>query len=205
VAEQVLDAVLQRRRGRRAARAGALHLEIHDAVAVAPKGDVAAVARDRGANPGLEQVLDGLDRFGVGRVEELALALDRGRAAGRDDRRAGHVVFHDRAEDRGLEVLPLARPLRHRDEVAPKEHAGHVRHPEQAGGQRRRARVLGIARLERAVAHDGLAGQELQGRRVRRHFGLDEHGTSPGRHRPDRRPLSTRGRDVDRIEPESNL
>src|SRR5450631_4353832 len=73
--QQVLDAVLQRRGGRGAAGAGALHVEVDDAVLEAAKGDVAAITGDRGAHPGFDQVLDGRDRLGVGLVEELVLLV----------------------------------------------------------------------------------------------------------------------------------
>ena len=59
MAEQVLDAVLQRRRRGRAAGAGALHVQEHGAVLVAAEGDVAAVLGNRRAHPGVEQFLDG--------------------------------------------------------------------------------------------------------------------------------------------------
>src|SRR4051794_10514279 len=52
--QQVLDAVLQCRRRRRAAGAGALHVEIDDPVLEAAEGDVAAVVGDCGAHPGLD-------------------------------------------------------------------------------------------------------------------------------------------------------
>ena len=71
VLEQVLDAVLQRRRGRRAAGAGALHVQEHRAVLVAAEGDVAAVLRHRRANARIEQFLDGDDDLRVGLVVEL--------------------------------------------------------------------------------------------------------------------------------------
>ena len=64
-------------RGRgRAARAGALHDEIDDAVLEAAERDVAAVAGHRRADAGLEQLLDGLDGRGVRLVEELLAVLD---------------------------------------------------------------------------------------------------------------------------------
>src|SRR5665213_1455419 len=56
--EQVLDAVLQRRGRGRTARAGALHLQEHDAFFVALEGDVAAVAGHRRPYARLDQVLD---------------------------------------------------------------------------------------------------------------------------------------------------
>src|ERR1700722_1872263 len=71
--EQVLDAVLQRRGGGRAARAGALHVEIDDAVLEAAEGDVAAVVGDRRSYPCLDQVLDGGNRLSVVFAEKLIL------------------------------------------------------------------------------------------------------------------------------------
>ena len=76
MAQQILNAVPQRRRRRRAARARALHVEIDDAVLETAEGDVAAVIGDRRPHPRLDQFLDGGDGFGVGRIEEfVAVAL----------------------------------------------------------------------------------------------------------------------------------
>src|SRR6185312_10777983 len=69
--EQVLDAVLQRRGGRRAAGTGSLHVEIDDTVLEAAERDVAAVAGHSRTDPGFNQVLDGRNRLGVFFVEEL--------------------------------------------------------------------------------------------------------------------------------------
>ena len=71
MAQQVLDAVLQRRGRGRAARAGALHGEKDDAVLEAAEGDVAAVIGDRRTHARLDQFLDGGDRLGVVGVEEF--------------------------------------------------------------------------------------------------------------------------------------
>ena len=65
------------------------------------------------------------------------VVLGLGLAVGRHDRRAGHEVLHDGAEDGRLEVLPLAVGLGHGDEVVAEEHAGDARHREQAPRQRR--------------------------------------------------------------------
>src|SRR5207302_7828201 len=67
--QEILDAVLQRCRRGRAAGAGALHVEINDAVLEAAEGDVAAIIGDSGAHPRLDQVLDGRHRIGAGLVE----------------------------------------------------------------------------------------------------------------------------------------
>src|SRR5687767_8881159 len=73
VAQQVLDAVLQRRGRGRAAGAGALHRQIDRAVLEAAEGDVAAIAGNGRADSGLQQVLDRLDGLRILGGEELAL------------------------------------------------------------------------------------------------------------------------------------
>jgi hypothetical protein len=176
VAQEVLDAVLEGRGRGRAARAGALHVEVDDAVLEAAEGDVAAVAGDRRADAGLEQLLDGLDRRRVGSVEELLAVGSAGGAGTPDqDRGAGHEMLHDGGEDRRLHVLPLALALGHGDEVVAEEDAGDAGDLEQALGKGRRRRARRVAGIEGAFRHHHLAGQELQGRRIRRGFGLDEH------------------------------
>ncbi len=71
MAQQVLNAVAQRRRRRRTTGAGAFHVDIDDAVFEAAERDVAAVISDRRANPGLDQLLDGGDRGGIRLVEKI--------------------------------------------------------------------------------------------------------------------------------------
>src|SRR4051812_35280222 len=58
MAQQILDAVLERRGGRRTAGARALHRQIDHAVLVAAERDVAAIVRDRRAYARLDQLLD---------------------------------------------------------------------------------------------------------------------------------------------------
>src|SRR5258708_10282232 len=60
--EQVLDAVLQRRGGGRAAGARTLHVEIDDTVLEAAEGDVTPAIGDSRRHPGLAHVLDSRDR-----------------------------------------------------------------------------------------------------------------------------------------------
>src|SRR4051812_26141842 len=62
MAEQVLDAVLERRGRGGATGAGAAHVQENNAVAEAAEGDVAAVLGDGRTDPGLEQLLDGRHR-----------------------------------------------------------------------------------------------------------------------------------------------
>src|SRR3954447_8546367 len=71
MAQQVLDAVLQGRGRGWAAGAGALHVEIYDAVLEAAEGDVATVIGDCRPHPRLDQVLDLGNGLGVIRVEEF--------------------------------------------------------------------------------------------------------------------------------------
>ncbi len=84
-------------------------------------------------------------------------------------------MFHDGAEDHRLELLPFAGALGHGDEIGAEEHAADAGDAEQPLGERRLRRLFGVAQIERAVFQHRLAGQEFQGRRVRRRFGLDEH------------------------------
>src|SRR3984893_17121284 len=122
MAQQILDAVAQRRRRRRAARAGALHVEIDDAVLETLEGDIAAVVGHRRPHPGLDQILDGGDGVGIGRIEKL-LAVVRRAAAAIEQGRARHEMLHDGAKDHRLELLPLAGALGHRDEIGAEENA----------------------------------------------------------------------------------
>src|SRR5882724_2976081 len=116
VLQQVLNAVPQRRRGRRAAGAGALHVQIDDAFLEALEGDVTAVIGDRRPHPCLDQVLDRGHDLGVGGLEEFVVGGSAGLSFV-EQRRARHEVFHDGAEDRRLELRPLAFGLADRDEV----------------------------------------------------------------------------------------
>src|SRR5271165_528213 len=100
VPEQVLDSVPQRGGRGGAAGAGAFHFEVDDAVAKTLEDDVAAVARHGGADAGLDQLLDRLDRLGVLGVKELARRRDVG-AARLDQRRARQEEFGHHPEHCG--------------------------------------------------------------------------------------------------------
>src|SRR5579871_1101424 len=90
--EQPLDALLQRRRRRRAPGARSAHVEEDHAIAEAAESDVAAVLGDGRPNTRLDQFLDGRDRLGIlGGKEFFALAR-RGRSAD-EHRRAGNEVL----------------------------------------------------------------------------------------------------------------
>src|ERR1700694_2758118 len=99
MAQQVLDAVPERCRRRRTARARSLHGEIDHAVLVAAKGDVAAVAGDRRPHPRLDQLLDGGDRLGVTRREEF-FGSRRALDLGAHDRSLRPEMLHDGGEAR---------------------------------------------------------------------------------------------------------
>ena len=108
-------------------------------------------------------------------LEELVLVVVAAGLAGLEQRRAGHEVLHDGAEDGGLELRPFAVGLGDGDEVGAEEHAVDALDGEQPLRQRRFRGVGGLAQVERAGFEHGLPGQELQGRRIGRGFGLDEH------------------------------
>ena len=132
--------------------------------------------RPRG-HPGFDQVLDGRDRLGVGLVEEFVFLVGSFVAGGDalgQQRRAGHIVFHDGAEDRRLEMLPVAVVLGHGDEIGAVEHAGDAGHVEQpaASGERAAASRLANSRVPPSA---GAAGNQFQGGGIGRGFGLDEH------------------------------
>ena len=109
----------------------------------------------------------------IGGVEEF-LALRGGFA--REDRRAGKEEFGDDAEHGGPQMLPLAFALGHRDEIRREEHAADAGQLHQGLGERRALGLLRVQSFERARVQDRAAGQEFEGGRVRRGFGLDEHG-----------------------------
>ena len=172
---------MSQRRGRGgAAGAGALHLEVDDAVAEALEDDVAAVARHRGPDPRLDELLDRLDRFGVLGVKELA-GRDHVRAAGLDQRRAGEEEFRHDAQNGRTQMLPFAFGLGHGNEVVGEKDAAHPRQFHERLGERRALGLAQITRLERALVHHHASGQEFEGRGIGGHFGLNEHGLGSSR------------------------
>src|SRR5271169_6392276 len=85
-------------------------------------------------------------------------------------------MLHDGAEDHRLELLPLARVLGHGDEIGAEKHAADAGNTEQPLRERRSPGLFGVAQVERSTFEHSLPGQEFQGRRIWRRFGLDEHG-----------------------------
>src|SRR5581483_3614123 len=176
--QQILDALLQRRGRRRAAGAGPAHVEEHDAVLVAAEGDVAAVGGDRRPHARLDQLLDRADGFLVLLLEKFVFDIGMRSAvrAGRDGGLVGEKVLHHRAENRRLQVVPLAVLLGHGDEIRAEHYAADLRNREQPLCERRTRGGFGIAHIQRAARENGAARQELQRRGVGRRFGLNEHG-----------------------------
>ncbi len=85
-------------------------------------------------------------------------------------------MFHDGAEDGGLQMLPLAVALGDADEVGAEKHALHAFDVEQALGERRALAFGAVAELDRTLfAEHGPARKELQGGGIWRGFGLNEH------------------------------
>src|SRR5262245_37136062 len=131
VAQQVLNTVAKCCGRRRAAGAGALHVEKHHAIFEAAERYVAAIILDSGANAGLDQLLDGGDCFGVLGVEELVRSGGWRRAGFAAQKRcARHEMLHDGTEDCGLELLPFAAGLGDRDEVGAEKDTAHPRNCE---------------------------------------------------------------------------
>ena len=128
VAEQVLDAALERGGRGRAARAGALHVEEDGAFLEALEGDVAAIHGHGRAHAGGEQFLDHFDGLAVFFVEELIDLVDSTSAppstmTGLPERKWSMID----AENGRLDMGPVGVVLGHRDEIGTEEHAGDAR------------------------------------------------------------------------------
>ena len=108
MAQQIFDAMLERRGRTRAARAGALHIEIDDAVAIALECDVAAVLGDCRANPRLEQFLDLGDHLVVLRLGRIA-AGGGGDAGAAEEASSTVDVILTAAGDKKIQVIKVVR------------------------------------------------------------------------------------------------
>ena len=84
-------------------------------------------------------------------------------------------MLHDGAEDRRLDLLPVAAGLGDGDEVGAEHDAADIGDLEQALGERRLPGGVVVRHVERAGVEHGAAGQEFQRRRIGRCFGLNEH------------------------------
>lgn len=130
-----------------------------------PRKVIATILRDGRTDAGLEQFLDRHDDLGIGLVVEFACAvgpIGRILATGRHDGRTGHELFHDGAENGGLEMLPVRAVLGDGDEVVAEEHAGDAGDLEEAACQGRGLpRLLRVAEIGGALREHFTAGQEL--------------------------------------------
>jgi hypothetical protein len=84
-------------------------------------------------------------------------------------------VFHDAAQDRRLENLPIpVGRLGDGDEIGPEKHALDAFDRKQPFGQRRRDSSVRGRKIHRPFLHDHAAGEKFQGRRIGRLLGLDK-------------------------------
>ncbi|QTK79836.1 hypothetical protein AT6N2_C2195 [Agrobacterium tumefaciens] len=182
MAEQVLNAVLQRGGGGWATRAGALHVQEHRTITETAERDVAAILRHGRADASFQQFLDGGDDGFVTLFEELTfLVRNFGRNRRAHDWPAGHEMFHNRAENGRLQMLPLGIILGNGDEVETEIDAGHTRNGEEPFSERRGLRLRGVEKLSGPAFQHHLARQELERSGIRRRFRLNEHCLSPSR------------------------
>ena len=144
-------------------------MQVDHAVPEVLEDDIAAVLRHRRTDARIEKLLDlGDDFIVVGR---------RGMRFGGvgDHRIAGRIVFHDAAEDRRLEDLPVAvGRLGDGHEVGAEKHALDAFDREQPLRQGRGSGGFGGRKVHRPLLHDHAARKELQSRRIWRLLGLDE-------------------------------
>src|SRR6476660_6522005 len=101
-------------------------MQEHDAGAAveALEDDIAAVLRNRGAHPRVDQLLDLRNDLRValaiiGVVAFLGAAFEKRQAAGE--------MLHDRAENGRLDMLPIAVTLGHGNEIGTEEDARDFR------------------------------------------------------------------------------
>ena len=164
------------RRGRgRAARAGALHVEVHRAVLEALEGDVAAIHRHGRADAGRDQFLDHFDGLAVGRhrrtrrrrrrpaLPSSITGLPERKCSMMTPRIAGFRWFHS-----VVSLLTETKSEPRNTPVTP----GIENRPAASGDT---AAVCGRAEIARLADENVAAGQEFQRRRIGRGFGLDEH------------------------------
>src|SRR5260221_10441955 len=173
--QHVLNAGLERRRRAWTARARALHVQVDDAVGEIVTDDVAAVLRHGRPHARLEQLLDLGDDLGIG-LAVLAGALGHP-VRGQQDRPPGGEMLHDDAKNRRLELVPVALlVLRHGDEVAAEEDAGHAADRKEPFGQRPACGCRGcIGEIRGAAGDDRASREEFERRWIGGQLGLDEH------------------------------
>eukprot|EP01139_Manchomonas_bermudensis_P027738 Amastigsp_a869687_8.p2 type:complete len:200 gc:universal Amastigsp_a869687_8:629-30(-) len=174
--EHVLNAVLESDGRRRAPRARALELQVHDAVLEASEHNVAAVHRDRGSDPCVQQLLDHGHGLRVLGLNLCVLRLRRGCVCA-EQWGARRVEVHDHGENLRLERRPLVRVfLRHRHVVFAEENGRDALDAEELRRERRHCGLPDRRELaRRLVTHDRSLRKELERRGVRRLCRPDEH------------------------------
>src|SRR5262249_39404167 len=150
-----------------------------DPVLESAEGDIAAVIGDGRAYPGLDQLLDGGDGFGVLRLVELVRRGGRLAGIGAHQRPARPEMLPYGPQARRLELLPVTVPLGDGDEIGAEEHTGDAVDVEQALRQRRTGGLGAIAHVEGPGRQHRPAGKEFQRRRIGGRLGLNEHDGSP--------------------------
>src|SRR5690554_2537459 len=102
-------------------------MQIDDAAVVSVKRDVAAILRNSRPHAGIQQFLDLADNLAV-LTGMLGMTRRRGPALFHH-RQTRLEMLHDRAEDSGLDMIPLDLfCLRHGDKVITKEYAAYTIH-----------------------------------------------------------------------------
>ena len=109
--QQIFNALLQCRRGRRASGACPAHMQGDNAVFKAVKNNVTAILRDSRAHPCIENLFDDGDHFGI-LFSHLSLACiaRRARKSGSHERTLGNKMFHNGGQNGRFYQLPF-QPL----------------------------------------------------------------------------------------------
>lgn len=173
-----LNAILQRHSARVASPASAPQLQHDNTILKTPQLDITTILLDRGADTGLQQLLDHADNLIVLLVKGERVAhttfLSALRAIGLHsghDRLAGRHGLRDQAEDLRLDVCPLrVAGLGHGDKVGAIEDGGHALDVEELGCERgrvwwRERRTRGEVFEEsgrEALGKDAVVRNELQ-------------------------------------------
>ena len=185
VLEQRLDPVLERGGGAGAAGAGTLHGQGNHPVLEPAIDNIAAIVGHCRADPRFDQFLDLRDHIGMGRIIAKIFVLGRNHDPASGGRMEQWQLHHEMIEQHCDHLRLERRPVRsfarrNRHKIAPKQHAGDIAKIEQRGGQRTGRRIRVIAKIAGPGIHDFLPRKELQGGRIGRGFGFDEHERDVG-------------------------
>ena len=185
MSDQALNSALQRHGGRRAPRTGSMHRQIKVPVTITFVDDVTAVLGNCRPDPRFDQLLDLLDDVGVGWIFidfAIAINMDAGSIARREQRRAADEVVEQGLQDDRFEITPRHTGRNcHRYEFATVKYAFDHAAVEESLGNGRGDGAFSIGEIARTGVHDGLARQELAGRGIWRLLGPDQHASDVGR------------------------